>query len=371
MAEYSLYIDKNIKKETLNAINKTYQVDAEMTIDVFDDAVVVPGNNGGLYKLCGEMVSDSSILCQRTYPISIDESITTVDEEVVYVGMWGAPWGHCITDNLAHLWFLFDERCQYLKEKKWVYTLIWGDEVPNTFRALLKIYGVDMEDLYRVDKDTRFKKVCFPSACFKYHVDDMYYSYSKEFALFFDKINLPTPKLDLPTYDKIFFSRKQWDKRKERGEQHLEDAFKKMGYAILYPEKMSLEEQIYTIRHCKCLAVTEGSVAHNAIFLERGSKLVVIRKAYYINAYQYPINEMRGLRVFLIDSHKSVCVNRIEPRHGPFFLYCSKNLKSFANGIDLGGFPISEFASYVLNNLAFCVRVILRKNWYKLTSNHI
>jgi len=319
MAEYSLYIDKNLKKATLNAINKTYLSDAEMTIGVFDDAIVGSGINGGLYKSCGAMVPDSSLICQQIDPKRIGEDVLTCDEEVVYVGMWGAPWGHCITDNLTHLWFLFDEKYQYLKEKKWVYTLIWGNDLPESFRSLLKNYGVDLEDLYRVDKNTRFKKVYYPSACFKHRVDGLYYS--KEFAWFFDKNNLPSPSLDLPTYDKVFFSRMQWNKNKEVGEHHLEDAFKKMGYNILYPEQMSFEEQLYTIRYCKCLATTEGSVAHNAVFLDRGSELVVIRKAYYINAYQYPINEMRDLHVHLIDSHKSVCVNRIDPRHGPFFLY--------------------------------------------------
>lgn len=79
---------------------------------------------------------------------------------------------------------------------------------------------------------------------------------------------------------------------------------------------------------------------------------------------------MRGLRVYVIDSHKSVCVNRIEPRHGPYFLYCSRNLKEFAKGIDLGKFPTWEFVSYIVKNIKKCLRVVFRKYWYRLLSNH-
>lgn len=364
MADYSLYIDKKLQEDTLAAINKTYLVDAEMTVDVYDAAAVIPG--GGIVQSCGGVILEKTFISANTefkY-----EDATTFDDEVVYVGVWAAVWGHCITDNLAHLWFLFDEKYHYLNGKKWVYSLVYGNDIPDTFRSLLKIFGVDLNNLYRIDNVTRFKKVYFPSACYL-HCSDFHY-YSKEFPRFFNVENLPTPKLDLPRYEKIFFSRAQWKNKKEIGEHHLVDAFLKMGYTILYPEKMSLEEQVYAIRHCKCLAVTEGSVAHNAVFMEPGSELVVIRKAYYINNYQYPINEMRGLRVYLIDSHKSVCVNRIEPRHGPFFLYCSKNLKEFAKGLDLGKFPTWEFISYIMNNSAKCMRVVLRKYWYRLLSDH-
>lgn len=63
-----------------------------------------------------------------------------------------------------------------------MYSLVYGSDIPDTFWFLLKIFGVDLNNLYRIDKVTRFKKVYFPSACYM-HCSDCHY-YSKEFLRF-------------------------------------------------------------------------------------------------------------------------------------------------------------------------------------------
>lgn len=109
----SLLAYNALQEDTLTAINKTYLVDTKMTVDVYDTAAVIPG--GGIVQSNGEVIFEKTFLSPNAKPNY--EDVIEFDDEVVYVGVWAAVWGHCITDNLAHLWFLFDEKYHYLNGK--------------------------------------------------------------------------------------------------------------------------------------------------------------------------------------------------------------------------------------------------------------
>lgn len=348
--DYRFFLDKKYEKETKAKCGCKYFSNVNLHVEVLENALILPGDNQGRGGILfqGEMLPQSSYRRGVARLYEFDENdVFNSDEEVVWIGMWPTVWGHCLTDNVKHLWFLFHPEYDYLKKYKMLYSTIWGttfDEKHN-FWQLLRIWGIDTGNICRLEKPTRFKRVFLPDESF-IHTDEGKF-YTKEFALLYDNTTIPTPKKRIPLYDKVYFTRTGWGGGKDFGEKRIETAFRKMGYHVLCPEILELDELICVLRNCKVLATTEGSISHNCLFLEKGTKVVIIRKAYYVNMYQLAINEIRELQVTIIDSHKSVGVSSVNPMLGPFFLYCGKNLQKFAPNIKLGKFPLIDFLIYL------------------------
>ena len=367
---YSFFIsDKNTREKTQRDYSLPRFISKDLQITAIEGGIVLPGKKnglGGVLDKDGYPYPHSSIHRGRQGLYQYDKSeIVEYNEEVVYIGMWGANWGHCLTDNIKHLWFIFYPQYDYLKELKWVWSPIWGD-IPETFFKLLEKWGVNTANLIRIEHVCKFKRVYLPDDCFtltgEYRYTD--YKYTKEFAHFYDPTVLPTPDCTgIPIHEKVYYSRSRWLLKKDDGEQHLEEAFRKMGYSILYPESMTLDEQIYTLRNCKYFATTDGSVAHNAVFLQKGANIAIVMKGDYTTGYQETICRMQELDVSMISSHKSVCANYVAPSCGPFFLYCSKDLRDFSGGMDLGPFPWKDFMHYLITKGPHQLKVILRY-WY-------
>lgn len=70
----------------------------------------------------------------------------------------------------------------------------------------------------------------------------------------------PTP------YKKVYFSYRNYTHFKQFGEERLERYFGSKGYQVLYPEKMTFEEQLNVLINCDSFASTIGSCSHNILF---------------------------------------------------------------------------------------------------------
>lgn len=121
-------------------------------------------------------------------------------------------------------------------------------------------------------------------------------------------------------YDKIYFTRTSLDSSREYGENKIEQLFAKRGFKIISPEKLSIIEQLQILLNCKEFSTTEGSIAHNVLFLRPDTKVVILRKANYVNSYQLAVNQIAEVNVTYIDAHKSFFCNKKAPYLGPFYL---------------------------------------------------
>ena len=107
---------------------------------------------------------------------------------------------------------------------------------------------------------------------------------------------------------------------------------------------MTLDEQLKVLYNCESFATTEGSISHNALFLKNGAHLVCLRKSAYINNYQFSINQMKMLRVTLIDANLTLPSD--EPWFKPFFMYVSPQLRAWAK-IRHSFFPAFQYLVYL------------------------
>lgn len=327
----------------------------------FEKAIILPfkhvdtinGIGGGILTQDDQHLSILDIGESR-YNISVSDVLVT-DKRVVYLGLMNHKWGHCITDNIKKLWFLFSSEFSKLNDSyEIVYTYNEGDPINNNFAELLSLLGVDLKRFHAILQPTKFLEVIVPDDSIIYCGSgcelqncNAYRVWTNPFKDLFERI----PKIQSTrTWDKVYVSRRRWDGA-DFGEDDIERVFKYMGFSIMYPETMTFVEQLSVYQNCKCLASTEGSISHNSLFMKDGTELIIIRKADLMNTYQLMINDMKNMHVTYIDAHLSLYNDLKHPYVGPFFLYINDHLQQWVwdhtkERKYLKSFKFSNFCAY-------------------------
>lgn len=267
--------------------------------------------------------------------------LSKANEKVIFLGSWLNCWGHWITDNIKYIWFLYtnDYLTKY-SEYKLVYVSCWNDsKYVDSIYQLLELLDIDAKRLIEIKEPTQFSEVILPDECFFVSKDDGSRYHTKEYLSLIDKIGNNLQRViddgKLPKYDKVYFSYAKAGRKKQIGEYRLEKYFEELGYKIIYPENISLYEQLYILRNCNYFCSTEGSCSHNIIFMNKKTNIYLIPRANYFTGYQMTINSIINKRynsnIYYIDSSLSYLANPEAPWCGPFLYVISNELVNFFN----------------------------------------
>lgn len=348
------YIKESLRPETELMYLRQSVVSRDLAVKELENAVVRPG----MGITVGEDFLDESYLhvnhnAPKSFRFNPEDCVES-DEEVVFIGMFINIWGHCLTDCMKHLWIFLNEEERF-KCLPLVYVKTREDiRIPDNFWKMLELLGVDLSRVREVKENTRFSKVYLPDQCFWADENNYHRLCTKEYSLMFDKIiSSVEPREDCP---KVYLTRSQLKvHNRDYGERSIEKVFRKKGYKVFAPEKLSLVEMIALLKGCSSFAATDGSIAHNSLFLHRGTECVFIRKADTVNSYQAPITQSRELNVTIIDANGSrLLYNKRAPWDGPFFVYCNSRMRRWS-GVHVA-FPLKEFCRYLVD---------YSKNWIK------
>ena len=284
-----------------------------------------------------------------------------VDKTVVYIGLFQLIWGHCITDNLKHMWFMLEDKYNYLHEYDYVY-LVQSREpenLPENFCRVLDKIGIAREKMITVNAVTQFKNIILPDQCFKLNGVLRQRQFTKEYVALIDKI---CAGIEPAKEDKIYFTRSAFKNEKDfgSGEKKIDALLGSVGYKVYSPEKLTLEEQVALLKGCSTFVATDGSISHNCVFLKENATLVILRKAKYQNGYQPALNKFKNFNVVYIDSHKSIISDKERPWIGPFFVYPDKKFCTYFC-IPYVGFPYIPFFSYVTHPMRIKVVCLIKR----------
>lgn len=357
-----VYIDTDSSgEELITESQMVHSIPNEVTLKDYQNAYLLPyqaGDLGGVLTENKEFVYNSSLHegMGGGYSFS-QEEVMKSNDRAIYMGMLFPIWGHCLTDNIKKLWFLQTQEGKSLLQSgcKLVYVVMIPQQypsLPKNYIELLSFLGIDKEQITCVTEITQYKTVYIPDDAFVTQGGRRLFT--PIFSTIKDSILENIPEVKIKTYEKIYFSRAKFsDKKKaDYGEKRIESVFRYLGYKILYPEKLSLAEQITLLQHCNYFATTEGSISHNALFCKRGTHICLIRKVNFVNPYQQMINEMCDLQVTYVDAHLSIFTKPEMKWNGPFFLYVNNNVCDFANlPYVFNNFSISDFGKYVRDTL--------------------
>jgi len=267
-------------------------------------------------------------------------------------------YGHFLMDSVSRFWtdLLLDRSLRIavvVDEKRW----------PPYLTEFLELMGIDQDRILHVEKNSCFEEVLIPD--FSYFQSDYLTSQYKDT---YDKV-VERVSLDLPVYEKIYFSRVKFAENgigraekgvhREYGERVIEYLFEKNGFKVIYPEELSLKEQMHYVSQCRELVTTNGTIAHNALFARKELELVVLNKfpqLYFGNWHQKAVNDMRKVKFVPIDAYAKGSYR------GLSMLILSKTLREYMKDKQYDtGLPIQMVLYELKVYLEFRTRMIWRK----------
>lgn len=225
--------------------------------------------------------------------------------------------------------------------------------------------NVNYDSLEWINSPTQFNNVIIPDNSF---INTPFGRiYTEEFVDIIKKIktsvisHFKDKKIEI--FDKIYLTRTSLKDNGSRdfGEKFLENVFYKKGYKIISPEKYSIYEQVLFVMSCKSLAVTEGSISHNAIFCKDGTELILLLKADYVNGYQPAINSMANINVTYIDAHWTP--HNEMPWAGPFYMNITPYFAKWAKIRPSISSYINE-CLYICSTHIAAIKKIIKKLFY-------
>ena len=349
------FVDDILLEETKQRMAQSYLGEKKMSYMVVDEGYVLPFRGKLPNKISGGVITKEKRFIQQS---SVNETIGDLyffeeteikksNKTVLYLGMFLPVWGHCLTDCIKKIWFLYtQEACVLLNHGvELIYVNIY-ETLPKSFQDFLDIC-VPNHKIVGVHEITQYKRIYIPDDSLYRDVKGILY-YTQSHVDMLRQIMQNMNLCKIRTYEKIYFSRTAIHVGKDYGEKRIEDVFKYLGYEIIYPEKISFREQVTLLQHCTHFAATEGSISHNSMFCKPGTKVCIIRKCSYLNEYQFMINQMASLDVTYVDSHLSICVDKSQKWFGPFFLYANNNLLRYARIPHVfNSFSLRQYRKYV------------------------
>jgi len=226
-----------------------------MEIFCFEKAIIVPCvQNGteytaGLYLNTGEYVKYSGKRYYGTCDYAYEQVMLPIDNldisydkrTVLYFGYTRNHWGHLLIDEVQRLWPIISNENQF--DNIVIYT---PDNCPpkQFVYSLLKSLGICKSKIIQATCITQFAKV--------YYAEIPYVVGSEMKDEFFQIFRRASSLCDSGTKSmvnlnqRIYLSRSKLNPGKswEFGEKGVEKILRKNGYNILYPEKMSVQDQI-------------------------------------------------------------------------------------------------------------------------------
>lgn len=350
--KYEFYSEDKKELEELRqcAMLDRLVTDRELRIQEIENGVIIPGK--GIYK-DGHFFSNSNWggVVDDTEINIIEYDIEDCDDEVYYLGTFHGIWGHAITDGKRLLWGLLPELSGQDKTKyaKFVYGKVGVEtHLPDNLMALLSYLGINPDNSRLITKPARFKKIFLANEAYWYDINTAAQrTFSPTFRNFYEILCQRIAGEDVKPYRIVYLSRSNWRKgNRDFGEHYLEDAFQnKYNCEIIHPQDLSFKDLVTVLRQTKTLITTEGSISHNALFLQPGTKLIILRKAGFISYYQLMVNQLKELDVTYIDAHRTHhFYNSPTPYYGPFFIYKNKALAKFLETESY--FPILTYLKY-------------------------
>lgn len=287
---------------------------------------------GGVVTAEGNFVSGTGLhelpcVVGGAYPAEC----TKVRETVIYIGFLLPEWGNTITDSIKKLWYLQTDEGKALLQQgvQIVYVTFENQPLKKYQLELFRLAGFDATQWHQILQPTEFTEVIVPGNSLVTDPQDIRFYYP-EFAATVQSIkSAALLRNTAPALEKVYLTRTHWSRKNDSNERLIERLFADSGFQVIAPEQLSVSEQIRLMAQARVVAATEGSVAHNALFMTAGCELIVLQKADYVNNYQLLINAVAQLRVTYLPAHHSTCTSKEMPWAGPFYLTVTPELKAW------------------------------------------
>jgi hypothetical protein len=185
-----------------------------------------------------------------------------IDEEVVYLGwLQSHHYGLTLVETLMRTWFL----CEVDPAVRVAFNLTMRELPTGTYRRLLDIFDIPPERMLVPDVPTRFRRILVPEP-----LHELYYGGHERAAEPFRAAaaRIVDASGEAPSEQPVYLSRGRLtsDRRIIVGEAELEELLRQNGFLVVYPETMTLDEQVLLFNRHTDIFACVGSAAHTVLF---------------------------------------------------------------------------------------------------------
>jgi capsular polysaccharide biosynthesis protein len=201
-----------------------------------------------------------------------------IDSPVVYLGWFTGHYGHFIMETVSRLWALDYFSAHFLNESLFYFDVPPGFEKTLSkewVTRLLAAFGLSSKNIIFGTRRYEFRQMVVPSQAICLHKSVDGFHQSKVWHRLAESLRLVSAGYgsDNPL---IYLSRSDLEKDKRRltNEKNLEIELQKIGFQVVHPEKLSLDEQVSIYMSADLVVGPSGSALHNAAFMKEGTVLV-------------------------------------------------------------------------------------------------
>jgi len=223
---------------------------------------------------------DLNFACTKGYRI---ENARYINEKVVFGGVLYGHFGHVIIDSCTRLWHYAENNADGLKR-----VFIQTPDTKFCYGRFFDLAGMEWEI---IEESTQFREVVVP--------EEAYWSFDRgkpawlEWWDFLKKKALKTSNLK-PSCKKIYLTRTNFHAKDGINEIYYENYYKSLGYAVISPEQLPLEDQICIIAQATHIVCTMGTLAHMLVFANDGTDVtLLLRSPSSVMPAQLTINQLR------------------------------------------------------------------------------
>jgi len=243
--------------------------DGSPTIIEVSDAFFVPGSNC-LYDRNGVRIPESCTRRRKglteyvsagpvTASLPID--YITLNEPLIYLSFVPNHWGHFLTEGISRLW----APLEYPELGKIAsFYLPTGLHLNSNITDFINLLGLKIHARgYSHTRSIKFRKIFIPAASFS----DGGEAYSVHQKPGVHASNSHLHENHLPVSDQpVFLSRSRFNSKREiQNQLELESALARKRFLIVYPEELSLPEQILLFNTHRHFFGCWGSAFHTAL----------------------------------------------------------------------------------------------------------
>lgn len=347
-------------------------VDISPKIKTIKNGFILPWistHEGGVMDYNGDFINSSRhagswLNIGGGYDLPIDYEVR--HEKVVYLGFYIKHWGHYIIDCIGRYWSI--EQLINI-DKSYSFILLSRDEnfIDGNYCRLLELLGIDYSRISICKKATQYDEVIIPD-----DIRSENENCSVQMRNLYKRISCQV-NAELIIPEKIYFSRSLFRdaQKKEFGEDKIEKVFLENGFTPLYPERLSLDEQILCFRRAKEIACVNGTIPLNIVWATDNTelKLIVINKTSIPHNNLFWACAIAGKEPVYIDAwHEPIRGVPFNLGMGPYWLTFTDELEKYCKDNDFRYVTADKSKACYCNTL-FKYYIVAMRNWLIIKKN--
>jgi hypothetical protein len=312
-----------------------------LSVKSVEEGIVLPHKPGSGWGLGGVVDGHGRIVDESLYDngwthfgghYAFNEAEAAyVDEEVVWFGVFFHHWGHFLMDFVGRAWFMSSEKYSHQR----VVYVSGSSPIDGNYLRFLELLGVNAVDVLRIVRPTRFKRVILPELSY---IEGRFFT--EEYKGMFDKIaSSYVPSDKFSNLKKVYFSRSEFSKgffAKDIGQEAIDQLFGMNGWTIVFPEKLTLDEQITIWNTANDIACINGTIPLNVAFSRKTeTEIIVLNKAARLHANLLRYQRIFKRNVVYVDVYNSALTGFSRAGSGPFCCTISPSLTAMCSDYGL------------------------------------